>query len=142
MENLIYDEKQTLEENLVGNESIGVCNNKENRFEVDFIISKNKHHTFLIEFNEILKNVTIIFNNIQTEQIKYNDVIGASLDDKSNKLSTKIELKNKKVLKLNFFPNLRTTECNFCGLFCCKCCRNIYLRKVKVFRFVIRLMSF
>jgi hypothetical protein len=142
MENIIDDEKRILEENLISQESIGVINNKEKLFEVDFVISKKKLLKFFIEFDENLKNITLKFNNNLSEVIKFYDVIGSSVDDKSNILSTSSQLKNTKVLKLNFFPNLKTTECNFCGLFCCKCCQNVYMRKVKVINIVIRLMNF
>jgi len=141
MENVIDDEKRILEENLIPQESIGVINNKENIFEVEFVISKQKNSKFLIEFNQNIKNVTLKFNNILCEVIKYNDVIGSSVGDKSSILSTSFQFEKRKILKLNFFPNLKTTECNFCGIFCCKCCQNVYMRKVKVINIVIRLMN-
>ena len=141
MENVIDDEKRILEENLIPQESIGVINNKENIFEVEFVISKQKNSKFLIEFNQNIKNVTLKLNNILCEVIKYNDVIGSSVGDKSSILSTSFQFEKRKLLKLNFFPNLKTTECNFCGIFCCKCCQNVYMRKVKVINIVIRLMN-
>lgn len=142
MENILEDEKNKLKENLVIQESTAIYNYKENLFQADFIYSQNKQSAFTIEFDESLKNISLKYNNIQKEIIKYNDIIGAFFDIKSNILNNNFKFNNKKLLKLNFFPYIRTTVCKLCGLFCCNCCQNVNLRKLKVINILIRHMNF
>lgn len=143
MDNIIEEEKQKIKENLITNRSIEVNNNKKyHSYEVKFIISSKDQVNFEILFNQEEKVITLRIENTIRENIKYNDVVGAYLNEKSKILSSNFDFNNTKLLILNFFPNVRMTECNCCGIFCCKCCQNVTVRKVKVILYNFRVMNF
>jgi hypothetical protein len=131
MDNLVEEQEKNLQENLIV-EKDQLIDNSNNKYIVDYVNSPIQIVKCKIHFDENEKEIKISLNNTIRERVKYNDVIGGFIDVKSKILPQNYNFAEKKLFQLNFFPNVRITECNFCGMFCCKCCKNIQLRKVKV----------
>jgi hypothetical protein len=111
MDNIVEEEKQKIKENLITNRSIEVNNNTAHHsYEVKYIISEKNQVNFVILFNQEEKVITLRIDNTIRENIKYNEIIGAFLNEKSKILTSNFDFNNTTILtNTTILVNIRIT---------------------------------
>ena len=64
--------------------------------------------------------------------LNFDDIIGAFENQTSDILPKNFDFKERKFIKLNYFPKITITQCSLCGICCCNCKKRISRRMIKV----------
>lgn len=123
--------RSNLKESLIQTLDHHVCELKE-KYYIELAESSKNHVILEMLFDNSLKNIVFKLADIMREKLNYSDIIGAFISQSSDILPINVDLTGKKIIKLNFFPNVIISKCSFCGLFCCKCKKKLRMRKIKV----------